>query len=59
MLLATDEALTHTVGLLVTFVGIGIIVNIIVVYILIQVRGERGQNEQHVASRRPPGSNGN
>jgi len=56
MVLATNEALTHTIGLIITFGGIGVIVNIIIVYILIQVRGERRQNEEYAASRRPPGS---
>ena len=56
MLLASSEATSHTVGLLITFIGIGIIVNIIIVYILIQVRGERGQNEEFAASRKPPSS---
>ncbi len=56
MLLASSEATSHTIGLLITFVGIGIIVNIIVVYILVQVRGERGQNEEYAASREPPSS---
>ncbi len=58
MVLASNEALTHTFGLIVTFGGIGVIVNIIIVYILVQVRGERRQNEEYAASRRPPGSNG-
>ena len=56
MLLASSEATSHTIGLLITFIGIGIIVNIIVVYILIQVRGERRQNEEYAATRKPPSS---
>jgi hypothetical protein len=56
MLIAASEAFSHTVGLIITFGGIGVIVNIIIVYILIQVRGERRQNEEYLASRRPPGS---
>lgn len=56
MPIGTDEALSHTFGLIITFGGIGVIVNIIIVYILIQVRGERRQNEEYAASRRPPGS---
>jgi hypothetical protein len=58
LLLATDEAFVKTFGLLITFIGIGVIVNIIIIYILVQVRGERRQNEEYLASRRPPGSNG-
>jgi hypothetical protein len=56
MPIGSDEALTHTVGLIATFGGIGVIVNVIIVYILIQVRGEHRQNEEYAASRRPPGS---
>jgi hypothetical protein len=53
--LATDPATSKTIGLLITFVGIGILVNIIVVYIAVQVRGERQQNQDHLAARKPPG----
>jgi len=59
MMLAADEAFTKTYGLAATFVGIGILVTIILVYIAIQIRGEHRQNEEYLASRRPPGaSNG-
>ncbi len=50
MLLATDEAFVKTFGLLVTFVGIGIIVNIIIIYIVILVIGERRQNKEYLSS---------
>jgi hypothetical protein len=43
-----------TFGLAITFLGIGIIVNILIVYIAIQVRGEHRQNEELLNSRRPP-----
>jgi hypothetical protein len=56
LLLATDEATSKTIGLLITFVGIGILVNIILVYIAFQIRGERRQNQEELASRKPPGS---
>ena len=55
MLLAASEAFIKTFGLIVTFGGIGVIVNIIIVYIAVQVRGERRQNQEYLASRRPPG----
>jgi hypothetical protein len=58
MVLAASQAFVKTFGLIVTFGGIGVIVNLIVVYILVQVRGERRQNEEYLASRRPPGSSG-
>ena len=46
MLIATDEAFVKTFGLIVTFGGIGVIVNIILVYIAVQIRGERLQNKE-------------
>jgi len=56
MVLAASEAFAKTFGLIVTFGGIGVIVNIIIVYIAIQIRGERQQNQEYLESRRPPGS---
>ena len=53
MLLAASEAFVKTLGLLITFGGIGVIVNVIIVYIVIQIRGEHRQNEEYLASRRP------
>ena len=35
----------------VTFLGIGLVVNIIVVYIAIQVRGEHRQNKEYLSTR--------
>jgi hypothetical protein len=54
VLIASSEAFSKTFGLIVTFGGIGVIVNVIVVYIAIQVRGEHRQNEELRSSRRPP-----
>ena len=56
MLLAASQAFVKTFGLIVTFGGIGVIVNVIIVYIAVQIRGERRQNEEYIASRKPPGS---
>ncbi len=57
MILASSEAFTKTFGLAVTFLGIGVIVTVIVVYIAVQIRGERAQNREYIASRKaPPGS---
>jgi hypothetical protein len=56
MLLATNEAWVKTFGLIATFGGIGVVVNIIIVYIAIQVRGERRQNQEYLESRKPPGT---
>jgi hypothetical protein len=50
--LAASPAFTKDVGLIITFIGIGIIANIIVVFILVQVRGEHEQNRKRVADRR-------
>jgi hypothetical protein len=40
-----SAAVSKDIGLIATFIGIGVIVNIIVVYIAVQVRGERHQNQ--------------
>ena len=55
MILAS-QAFSMDVGLIATFGGIGVVVNIIVVYIAVQIRGERRQNQEYLASRRPPGA---
>jgi hypothetical protein len=55
-MLAASQAFSKTIGLLITFGGIGVIVNIILVYIAVQIRGERRQNREYLESRRPPGS---
>jgi hypothetical protein len=54
VLLATNEALSKTIGLIITFGGIGLVVGILVAYIAFQVRGEHRQNEELLSSRRPP-----
>ena len=54
LLAAASPAFSKTFGLIVTFGGIGVIVNVIIVYIVIQIRGERQQNEEYVAARKPP-----
>jgi hypothetical protein len=56
LLLATSAAVTKDIGLIATFGGIGVVVNIIIVYIAVQVRGERQQNEEYLTSRRSPES---
>jgi hypothetical protein len=57
MLLAASAAFAKDVGLIATFGGIGVVVNVLVVYIAIQVRGERRQNQEYLSSRRrAPGS---
>jgi len=44
LILAANRAVAEDVGLLGTFVGLGIIVGIILVYIAFQVRSEHRQN---------------
>jgi hypothetical protein len=48
MLLATSAAVSKDIGLLATFLGIGIIVGVIAVFIAVQVRGERRQNQEYL-----------
>jgi hypothetical protein len=47
MVVAIGKALSTDIGLIATFGGIGVVVNVIVVYIAIQIRGERQQNEEY------------
>jgi hypothetical protein len=54
--LAATEAFVKTIGLIATFGGIGVLVNVILIYIAVQVRGERRQNQEYLESRRPPGT---
>ncbi len=55
-MLAVSKAFSTTVGLIATFGGIGVVVNVIVVFIAVQIRGERRQNQEYLATRRPPGA---
>lgn len=41
-----SSALSFDIGLVVTFIGIGVVVNVIVVYIFAQVFGERAENQE-------------
>ena len=50
-MLAFSKAFNETFGLIATFGGIGIVVNVLIVYIVIQVRGERQENERYRAER--------
>jgi hypothetical protein len=56
MLLAASAAVSKDIGLIATFGGIGVIVNILIVYIAIQIRGERRQNQEYRSSRGFPGA---
>jgi hypothetical protein len=46
MVLAST-AFQFTFGLLVTFLGIGVIANVLIVYAVVQVLGERSENQRH------------
>jgi hypothetical protein len=47
VLAAINRALYTDIGLIATFGGIGVIVNVIIVYIAVQIRGERLQNQEY------------
>jgi hypothetical protein len=51
MILATSEAASKDIGLGITFILLlGIVVGIVVVYMVIQLRGEHIQNREYIAS---------
>jgi hypothetical protein len=41
-----SQSVGETLALLVTFVGIGVLVNVLIVYIVLQVLAERKQNQE-------------
>jgi phage shock protein PspC (stress-responsive transcriptional regulator) len=47
MLITADQATGQTIALLLTFVGIGVFVNILILYVIAQVLAERKQNQEH------------
>ena len=47
MLAPADIALGQTLALLATFLGVGVLVNVLVVFIVAQVMGERKANRQN------------
>jgi F0F1-type ATP synthase assembly protein I len=51
MLILGDQALGTTLALLATFLGIGVIANVLIVYVVAQVFAEHKQNQE-----RDPGS---
>jgi hypothetical protein len=42
----TPSSLGQTIALLLTFLGIGVIVNVLIIYIIAQVAGERKENRE-------------
>lgn len=51
MILAASEAFSKDVGLIITFIGIGVLVNLILLYTAVQVRGEHRENREDVPPR--------
>jgi hypothetical protein len=47
---AMSEATGQTIALLITFVGIGVVVNVLIVYIVFQVLAERKENREREQS---------
>ncbi|HLJ03726.1 MAG TPA: hypothetical protein VKT31_09815 [Solirubrobacteraceae bacterium] len=47
MFVLADAALGQTLALLATFLGVGVLVNFLVLYIVAQVLGERKQNQEY------------
>jgi hypothetical protein len=47
LITAFDQATGQTLALLLTFLGIGVLVNVLVIYIVFQVLAERKENREH------------
>jgi phage shock protein PspC (stress-responsive transcriptional regulator) len=47
LIVSSSQALGQTLALLATFLGIGVIVNLLIVYIVAQVIAEHKQNQEH------------
>jgi hypothetical protein len=46
MFVTAASSLGYTLALLATFIGIGVVVNVLIIYIVFQVLGERKQNRE-------------
>jgi hypothetical protein len=46
MLIASTIALGQTLALLATFLGIGVLVNVLILYVVAQIMAERRQNQE-------------
>ena len=49
-LIGADVALGQTLALLVTFLGVGVVANVLIVYAVLQVMIERRQNQENLGS---------
>jgi len=47
MLILGSQALGQTLALLATFLGIGVVANVLIIYVIAQVLAERKQNQEH------------
>ncbi len=47
MLVVAGPALGQTLALLVTFLGVGVLVNVLIIFVVGQVLAERKQNQDH------------
>jgi phage shock protein PspC (stress-responsive transcriptional regulator) len=43
----TPSSVGQTIALLLTFLGIGVIANVLIIYIIAQVMAERKENQEH------------
>jgi hypothetical protein len=48
MLIASSQAMGQTLALLATFLGVGVIVNVLIVYIVGLVQAEHRQNQERM-----------
>jgi Na+-transporting methylmalonyl-CoA/oxaloacetate decarboxylase gamma subunit len=46
MLIGADTAFGQTLALLATFLGVGVVANVLILYVVVQVLGERKQNQE-------------
>ncbi|MHB1538324.1 MAG: hypothetical protein ACYCUM_10385 [Solirubrobacteraceae bacterium] len=46
-----SAAVAYSFGLLVVFGGIGVVVNVLIAFIFVQVKGEREQNREYAGPR--------
>jgi hypothetical protein len=51
-MLATSEAFSKTIGLIITFGGIGVVAGVLITMIAVQIHGERRQNRERDAAGR-------
>ncbi|HWK18850.1 MAG TPA: hypothetical protein VNR66_15480 [Solirubrobacteraceae bacterium] len=50
MLVAATDSLGFSLALIATFIGIGVIVNVLIIYVVFQAWGERKQNRERQES---------